>query len=101
MPDTDGPRSCKTKTSATGITLRINVGTGRDDAPEGALGSGKVAPVIKVEGVKVRPEEAAQIAAGGETGHIRRRSVLSGTWPAAMPRDARRQSSSERGRPIR
>ena len=45
-----------------GITLRMNVGTGRDDAPEGALGSGKVALVVKVEGVKVRPEEAAQIA---------------------------------------
>ena len=62
-----------------GITLRVNVSTRRDDAPEGALCSGKVAPIVKVKGVKVRPEEAAQIAAGGETGHICRRSVLSST----------------------
>ena len=77
-----------------GIALSINVGTGRNDAPEGALGSGKVAPIVKVKGVKVRPEEAAQIAAGGETGHTRRRGVLSSTpGTQTTRRDAKRRQA--------
>ena len=81
-----------------GITHSINVGPGRNDAAKGRLSSRKAAPVVKIEGVEVCPEKAAQIPTGGKAGHISSRSMLS-SRPSPKPTGRDRMFWSAAKRP--
>ena len=86
------------------IALSIDVSTRRDDAAQGAFVRCQVATIVEVEGVKGRPEMAAQLPTGGEARDIGRRGVLSST-PGSEPTSSdaegtTRQSPSETGAQI-
>ena len=77
-----------------GVALSMDIGPGRSDAAKGGLSSRKAAPIIKVEGVEIRPEKTAQIATRRKAGHTSRRGVLS-SRPSPKPssRDATRSQA--------
>ena len=88
-----------------GIGLSINTGTSRDCSPESRLSGTEAAALIKIERIKRRPDDAAEITASSKAGDVSSGSMLtsrpSTDPPEAIPKEASRQSSSEREAPTR
>ena len=75
-----------------GIGLSINTGTSRDQLPECRLSGTKAATLIKIERIKRRPDDAAEVTASSETSDICSGSMLASRTSSDPPR-----SDTQRG----
>ena len=65
-----------------GVGFSIDTGATGDGGVEGALSGSETAPLVDVQGVKIRPDGGAEIAASGEAADVGSGSVLaSGPGP--------------------
>ena len=67
---------CRERLLGGGVGLGVDTGAGKDQLPECRLSGTKAASLIKIEGIKRRPDNTAKVAACGEAGHVSSVSVL-------------------------
>ena len=83
---------CRERPLGGGIGLSVNTGAGRDQLPECRLSGTTAATLIKIERIKRRPDNAAEVAASSETGYVSGGSMLTGRTGSDPPR-----SDTQRG----